>query len=491
MNRKWFAAILLLVAVCACGVALADDTDTNGPYTYSVKDDGTIIITKFSWSQNKKADVYIPSMIDGYTVTEIGEEAFAKGCYTTGNYGYSYRKECDIKVVLPDTVTRIGGKAFFDAGITEINIPESVQYIGPAAFSDCQFLHFIVSKTHPYFAVIDKALYSKKDRELLWYPYFYLEKTDLVIPEGIVSIGDYALYRCYSYDNPNRESHRVVLPSTLKHIGNYAFSSGIFEIGPGVSFLPEGLEDIGESAFYRTEFYAYARQDAVITFPSSLVSIGKKCFQESKTRNYVRGATGSYMVTVVIPADTSITVIPYGAFQDCDMDIRLYADSLERIEDYGFSTDYFYSDGGRWGHHGILYPCDSQGNIDYGVFRNVEYIGKYGLSHKDKTKNECVVAGGDPSGFRAKITEINSNFDFPVLIPSSVQKIAANAYTNAVMDYYLPETLSDISPQAFPRGSTFVVEAGSYAEHWAAENVFEYAVIGVSEEDDLSWLNGE
>lgn len=62
--------------------------------------------------------------------------------------------------------------------------------------------------------------------------------TSLVIPEGVITIGDYAF-------GFNWDMVSVILPSTLKEIGTGAFNQcDILEVS-----LPEGLETIGSTAF--------------------------------------------------------------------------------------------------------------------------------------------------------------------------------------------------------------------------------------------------
>lgn len=83
-----------------------------------------IVLTKYIGSDTV---VKIPREINGVTVGEIGEEAFA------GN-------ESITDVYFPDTLTYIGDKAFFSCtGLTEIYIPWAF-YIGDSAFACCYSL---------------------------------------------------------------------------------------------------------------------------------------------------------------------------------------------------------------------------------------------------------------------------------------------------------------------------------------------------------------
>jgi hypothetical protein len=92
-------------------------------FTYKVKD-GTAIITGYV---GQETAIVIPSTIDGYTVTEIGDDAFKTTKITS--------------VSIPSTVTVIGWFAFTDCiSLTAAVIPESVKSIGYEAFSGCKSL---------------------------------------------------------------------------------------------------------------------------------------------------------------------------------------------------------------------------------------------------------------------------------------------------------------------------------------------------------------
>jgi hypothetical protein len=70
-------------------------------------------------------EFYVPSVIDGYTVTAIGDGAFE--FFEWAEYIY-----------LPDTVTAIGERAFYACGkVTEIRLPSGLQSVGGDAFREC------------------------------------------------------------------------------------------------------------------------------------------------------------------------------------------------------------------------------------------------------------------------------------------------------------------------------------------------------------------
>ena len=92
-------------------------------FTYKVEG-GSAIITGYTGSDSV---IVIPSSIDGYVVTKIGDDAFKTLKITS--------------VSIPTTVTAIGWFAFADCNsLTAIVVPDSVKTIGYEAFSGCKSL---------------------------------------------------------------------------------------------------------------------------------------------------------------------------------------------------------------------------------------------------------------------------------------------------------------------------------------------------------------
>ncbi|ONI46058.1 hypothetical protein AN641_02485 [Candidatus Epulonipiscioides gigas] len=69
----------------------------------------------------------IPRIIDGITVTSIGNTAFRQCAELT-------------TITLPDSITSIGMAAFFETKIEAIKVPDSVTSIGDMAFNNCKYL---------------------------------------------------------------------------------------------------------------------------------------------------------------------------------------------------------------------------------------------------------------------------------------------------------------------------------------------------------------
>lgn len=87
----------------------------SGDFTYSVLSDNTAQITGYSGTA---ANLIVPDKLDGYTVTEIGKLCFS------GNITL-------VSLKLPDTVTRIGTRAFaYCTNLASINYPLHLESAG-------------------------------------------------------------------------------------------------------------------------------------------------------------------------------------------------------------------------------------------------------------------------------------------------------------------------------------------------------------------------
>lgn len=109
-------------------VASSTYNPEKGVFSYSVNNDGkSCTITNFEGKQG--GDLIIPEMLDGYTVTAIKDFSFY---YCTGFDG---------KLVIPDTVEKIGKAAFAGCyNLTSVELPENLRNIGVGAFIGCKGL---------------------------------------------------------------------------------------------------------------------------------------------------------------------------------------------------------------------------------------------------------------------------------------------------------------------------------------------------------------
>lgn len=174
-----------------------------GPYFYAVQEDDTAILIRYAGNESS---LQIPEVIDGHTVSAIGDGAF-------------------------DSYERLSG----------VMIPETIVKIGKNPFSACPELAVIkVSASNPVLAVIDNVLFRKEDKCLITYPAGSGD-AEYSIPQGIRRIGDYAFYSCFSLKN-------ISVPDSVSSIGEKAFMRcrGLKKL-----VLPESITDIGEKAFLK------------------------------------------------------------------------------------------------------------------------------------------------------------------------------------------------------------------------------------------------
>ena len=138
---------VLVMAISLAGVlpAVTAGAYVSGDWEYVRLSATTAQITKFNGTG--VFDVTIPSSLGGYTITEIGEDAF-------DNY---YCRESIESVIMPDTITKIWDRAFktctslsyvkfssnlkeihhaafYDTNLKNVILPEGLQVIGENAF---------------------------------------------------------------------------------------------------------------------------------------------------------------------------------------------------------------------------------------------------------------------------------------------------------------------------------------------------------------------
>lgn len=435
MKKIVFLLVSLLLLSSAAPIS-ADNARTSGPYTYEIKGNGTITITDFDWSKNE-ADVFIPNMIDGYTVTGIGDGAFAYGDIEDSYSAYS-RQPKHYAVTLQDGITAIGDKAFWNADISEINIPSSVQSIGAGAFYGCPSCQFKVAPNHSNFAVIDEGLYDKSKKELLALSWknipFDSTKRNVTIPEGIRSVG------AYSFASAYLGRGIITLPSTLTTIDDYAFWNALGVLSGDLS----NLTTIGVGAFMKSDCI-----EEDLTLPS-IESIGEMAFQEAHIDAYLKFT------------NAPIKQLKDKTFQNVHVSyknsISFKGCSLEQIgnEVYNEKNLSIFID---------VKNCKDIGRGNAG-------IGYWMI---------------DENYFSPFLTTIPAGLNpYFKSLPPTVTAIESGAYTDVVSDFRLSTSLEDIAVDAFPKGSTFIVDAGSYAELWCSENGFGYSIEG---QNSLDWLN--
>ena len=234
---------------------------------------------------------------------------------------------------------------------------------------------------------------------------------DVVIPEGVTAIGEYAFSDCTSLKSvrfPNgvrsigecaflscAKLERVILSEEIKTIGQSAFQSCscLHEI-----HLPHGLRSIGTQAFYGCV------ELESLTVPKSVRVIGKRAFGmctsvrtfEAEEGNPFYHSAGNCLIDTekkeliagfgssVIPNDGSVTKIADVAFRDCQsLRSIVIPESVESIGNAAFSfcenlTEVSFSEGLKTIGKGAFSCCRSLRSIV--IPDSVDEIGKDGFA---------------------------------------------------------------------------------------------------------------
>ena len=525
--------LLMAFPAMAANTDISSETAMEEAFSYVINEDGTVSITDFDWESlrvgkyGSPSDVHlvIPSELDGRSVTAICTGTFEMTSDEIS--AWISNKLNDITSLnLPGTLQRLEDKAFWGLPyMSFVNIPNSLCEIGYSVFEF--WPHEInISPNHPVLAVIDGNIYHKVNKELLYYG-------GGKIPEGIISIGDYA----FAYKSLVDEE---IFPSTLQRIGDYAFYQAEFstelsekegflfelpdsitEIGEGVFceaeftvvfpenfeermieiHLPDHIQSIGASAFeniriwfaYGNRWVLYSENASVIAkaeskaapsntpvelylplinlwLPESLESMGQNAFASINCyidRDSDSMSSGYYLLTqCIIPESAPIRTIPSGAFT-----------LAQRFED---SRLHFVS-------ASVIAPVTTI--EDHAADGMSLRLSSPALLQSIGVGNQ--ISGFlDVSSFPTWMTEIPSGLN-PDLnaLPETVTSIASQAYTDVRYDFVLGSWITFIAPDAFTKGSTFIVENGTYAEQWCIENGFRYAYDYGNGEADLDWLS--
>ena len=374
--------------------ASAEDKKLDNGLSYTITD-GEVKITDYDGSD---VSVDIPSEIEGYPVTSIGDKAFYRcsnvieitlpNSITSIGDSAFYRCDNLTKVVMSNSVRIIPDHAFFECtNLTEINLPDSITSIGLSAFYRCTNL------------------------------------TEINLPDSVTSIGDLAFYRCYNLTKvviPNsvriipyhafngcRNLTKVVIPNSVTSIGTSAFTgcTNLTEIN-----LPDSVTSIGDFAFYRCDnltkvvipnsvriipdhaFYGCDNLTKVV-IPNSVTSIDQFAFFECTN-----------LTEINLP--DSVTFIGNAAFSECDNLTKVVIpNSVRIIPDHAF------------------YRCD---NLTKVVIPNsVTSINQYAFY-------ECT-----------NLTEIN--------LPDSITSIGDGAFQECtnLTEINLPNSITSIESEAF------------------------------------------
>jgi len=185
------------------------------------------------------------------SVTNIGDEAFHRCTSLTS-------------IIIGDSVADIGEYVFSTCtSLTTITIPDSVTSIGYNVFAGCDALESIdVNDNNTSYSDIDGVLFDKNKTELISCPGG--KCGSYTVPDGVMSIGDYAFCYCYSLT-------AIDIPDSVISIEDGAFNGcdSLTSIA-----IPDNVTSISVGAFANCTSLTF------ITLPDSITSVGDRAFYD-------------------------------------------------------------------------------------------------------------------------------------------------------------------------------------------------------------------
>lgn len=293
---KRVLCVMLAVAALFFGAqagAVSAQPASQADFAYEPLEDNTVRVIRYLGTA---AEVEIPATLDGYAVSQIGDNAFLECVAVT-------------RVTVPQGVTAIGAHAFQNCfELTRVDLPDGLKTIGASAFLDCAAL------------------------------------TQITLPDSVTEIGEYIFENCVSLESVTLSKNLRSVPTgaffSCRRLSEVGIPDGITVIGHDAfdgcvalksATLPETLKEIRQGAFEGCE------QLAGIELPQSLVAIDANAFKGCAS-----------LKSVTVPKDT--TLVGSFAFINCEQLVSVtvlptvlaigeYAFGY-RQTDEGFETQY-------------------------------------------------------------------------------------------------------------------------------------------------------
>ena len=288
-----------------------------------------------------------------YSVTSIADSAFL-GCdkfigdlvipNTVRSVGIRAFRDCvgfDGTLTLSENLETIGDLAFAGGPDVQVNytgkltIPNSVEYIGMAAFQNCSSLTSLEFEEGSQITSLEQNVFRNCSSLT----------GSLQIPNTVTTIGDYAFTQCYNLTGD------LIIPNTVTSVGVEAFweCRGF----NGTLTLSENLEVISDRVF--GSYDGQMSFSGTLVIPSGVKSIGQAAFQNCANISLLEIEENSQLETIgdyaftqcyslggdlLIP-NTVTNIGDYAFYNDAITSLEIEENSqLETIGDYAFTQCY-------------------------------------------------------------------------------------------------------------------------------------------------------
>ena len=364
--------LLLIIIITVVFLTLSASAESYQDYEYAVLNNETVKITGYVGSESA---ITIPSVIDGMSVTEIGNSAFYENTVIEsviipdsvtkiGKFSFSNCESLS-EVIIGENVTYIGARAFEYTGLKSVVIPDSVERMGGYVFSDCSSLKELTIGKNveriPSYAFSDcinlvEVIIPDKTKEIGEKAFWCCDALDtVVIGESVIDIEYGAFASCINLKNLTLNDKvevigegafaacaitSVEIPDSVKQIAESAFEQCVNLESITIS---DCVTSIGVDAFLDTRFYDNKDnwEDNVLYIGKHLIKAQRSVSGEYEIKeNTLTIADGAFMQTkqltsVKIPE--TITAIPYGAFMQSAIETVELPNSITSIGYYAFA----------------------------------------------------------------------------------------------------------------------------------------------------------
>ena len=252
-------------------------------------------------------ELEVKEIVIPYHITKIRENCFSCGMEEEEQvYGRDFCEGLR-SIFIPNSVSMICPRAFFDCSISSIHIPSSITFIPEGCFAKCKKLESIHLPNTIEF--LDDNAFTNCTK-----------LKSITLPSSVTSLGNECFKECYSLSN-------VIITSNLVSIGDECFSQDSIkhfysvdqDLTPYSVDLPSTLTHLGDDVFYQCDKITSVRCD--------IPEIPISCFYDC---DELRSVRLSYRVTEIrasafyscmslksIYLPSSLKRIGWSAFQDC------------------------------------------------------------------------------------------------------------------------------------------------------------------------------